>query len=276
MPDISLFKPPKELKILRITIPNSRIIAIGDVHGCIEELKELIDKLSLKFDATRDDSTIVFLGDLVDRGPDSEGVVQYIKNLSLYYKVYLIASNHDEKVLRYHHHQLKAKEDPKYKVPMRCPGSYNELSESSLEYLAQAQHVVYMSNEGFTGSNPEPYPICFVHAGIGPGVFNQPPNAFVRNRYFTKNVKDHKLTPVKSIEIDGNWYIPEGSNPWHYFWDGRWTIVYGHSVNYAPLIINNTINIDGGCCFGGYLRAWVKEENKQFFVDVKAKQVYSG
>ena len=267
MPNSSTFKPSKDLKILKLPFPTGRVIAIGDVHGCIKELRELLVKVQFE-----SGDTLIFLGDLVDRGPGSEDVVQQIIGMAKYLNVYSVLGNHDEKPIRYHYHQLKAKEEPGYKVPMRCPGAYNELSESSLEYLASCPHAIIMPNEG----TAEPYTLCFVHAGIGPGTFHQPPNAFVRNRYFTRNVKDNKLIPVKSIEIEGIWYVPEGSHPWHYYWDGRWTILYGHSVNWSPEIVNNTIGIDGGCCFGGCLRAWVKDGNRQFFLDVPAKEVYSG
>jgi diadenosine tetraphosphatase ApaH/serine/threonine PP2A family protein phosphatase len=251
------FKAAKDVKVLRLDTPKGRVIAIGDVHGCISELKELLEKVG----PTKDD-LLVFVGDLIDRGPDSEGVVQLVKSFSEACPTYNALGNHDEKVVRYHYHQMMQKENPAYKVPMRCPGSYNELSNSSLEFLNQMPHAVFIDGTP---------PLCFVHAGLSPALFKQPPNAFIRNRYFTKNVHTNQLTPVKSIEIDDVWFVPEGSYPWHYYWDGRWTVVYGHSVNEIPLMINNTIGIDGGCCFGGCLRAWVKVGENSYFVDVPAK-----
>jgi diadenosine tetraphosphatase ApaH/serine/threonine PP2A family protein phosphatase len=258
-----LFSSPKKVKVLNLPFPTGRLIAVGDVHGCLEELKELVDALKIN-----NQDTLVFLGDLIDRGLHSEGVVQYIKALSDQYSVYNVASNHDEKVVRYHFHQLRLKEDPNYKVPMRVPNSYFNLSESSLEFLAKCPHAVFIDNK----DTDEKYPICFVHAGLSPSLFNQDPKAFVRNRYFTRNVKDNRLTPVRSIEIDGVWFVPEGSSPWYHFWDGRWTVVYGHAVNWHPLIENNTIGIDAGCCFGGNLRAWIKNGENSYFFDVESRQ----
>jgi Predicted phosphohydrolases len=264
MPNSIDFKPQKNVNVLTLPFPKGRVIAVGDIHGCMTELEELLNKLRI----TPED-TAIFLGDLVDRGDGSEDVVQTVKELHKNLNVFSVLGNHDSKCTRYHYHQLRAKEEPKYKVPMRCPGVYNELSESSLEFLNSLPHAVFIDNKG----TEEPYPIVCVHAGLAPSLFNQPASAFIRNRYFTRNVKDNKLTPVKSVEIDSVWFVPEGSYPWHFYFDGKWTVLYGHSVSYQPLVVNNTIGIDGGCCFGGCLRAWVKEPGKSsYFVDIPSKQ----
>jgi hypothetical protein len=153
-------------------------------------------------------------------------------------------------------------------VPMRVVPSWLNLTRSSLGFLNSCPHAIFMPNEG----TKESYPLCFVHAGLSPSLFNQEANAFIRNRFFIKNIKDNRLTPVKSIEIDGVWHVPEGSYPWHYYWDGRWTVLYGHSVCFEPEIINNTVSCDGGCCFGGTLRAWVKPMgSNSFFVEVPSR-----
>ncbi len=76
-----------------------RIIIIGDIHGCIEELNVLIDKINLQ-----PSDTLYFIGDLIDRGPDSVAVVKKCYSLSLEYKVKLILGNHEEKFLRYLKH----------------------------------------------------------------------------------------------------------------------------------------------------------------------------
>jgi diadenosine tetraphosphatase ApaH/serine/threonine PP2A family protein phosphatase len=258
------FKRSKDVIVRRIQMPKGRVMAIGDIHGCLEELKELWEKLS----PTVDD-VVVFLGDLVDRGPDSEGVVQFVKDRCLSGPAHCVSGNHDAKHVRYHYHVLRQKEDPNYKVPMRCPPSYNALSESSLAFLNSCPHAVFIPKEG----TQEPYDTICVHAGLSPSLFKQEANAFIRNRYFTKNVKDNRITPVQSKEIDDVWYVPEGSYPWSHFWDGRWTVLYGHAVYYQPEIVNNTIGIDGGCCFGGVLRAWVKPVGgTSFFIDIESKQ----
>src|SRR4051812_16573164 len=66
------------------------LFAIGDVHGCAEELRALIQKLPL-----RRDSLVVFLGDYIDRGPDSRGVVDTILELQQYCRVVCLLGNHE-------------------------------------------------------------------------------------------------------------------------------------------------------------------------------------
>jgi predicted MPP superfamily phosphohydrolase len=62
-----------------------RHIIIGDVHGCINELKSLIEKLQLEAE-----DKLYFIGDLIDKGPDSVGVVKFVRELSKRYPLILI------------------------------------------------------------------------------------------------------------------------------------------------------------------------------------------
>ena len=71
-----------------------RILAIGDVHGCDTALAALLDQIQPALD-----DTVVFLGDLIDRGPDSRGVIDRIINLKRDSAVINILGNHDEWLL---------------------------------------------------------------------------------------------------------------------------------------------------------------------------------
>ncbi len=76
-----------------------RHVFIGDVHGCIMELNLLLEKISLK-----ETDILVFIGDLIDKGPDSVSVVKRFTTLKYKYDVKLILGNHEEKFLRYLKH----------------------------------------------------------------------------------------------------------------------------------------------------------------------------
>lgn len=258
---LTIFKPKKHVHVEHMSEPKGRLIAIGDVHGCVDELVSLVTTLKVAAD-----DLVVLLGDLVDRGPDPESVVQYVKENGFT----TVLGNHDSKVTRYHYHVLLSRQNPSYKIPMKAPQSYFGLSESSLKLLANAPHAIFIPK-----LEKYEFPIALVHAGLSPAGFHQDPQAFIRNRYFIKNHATNTLTPVKSVQIDGIWHVPENSYPWTYFWDGRWTVVYGHNVHWDPEVVNNTIGIDAGCCFGGALRAWVLENGSSFFVDIPAKNRYS-
>ncbi len=74
--------------------------AIGDIHGCLDELKTLHHSLIRKADLVPYD-TLVFVGDYVDRGPNSKGVIDYLINLSQHQKCVFLMGNHEDMMLWY-------------------------------------------------------------------------------------------------------------------------------------------------------------------------------
>jgi bis(5'-nucleosyl)-tetraphosphatase (symmetrical) len=74
-----------------------RVIIIGDVHGCLEELTLLLDQCSFE----EENDTLIFVGDLVNKGPSSVGVVRFVHDLALRGVAYSVVGNHDEKLLEY-------------------------------------------------------------------------------------------------------------------------------------------------------------------------------
>lgn len=73
---------------------SARLIAIGDIHGCATALATLLDAI-----APSADDTLVFLGDYIDRGPDSKGVIEQILALSSRCRVVPLLGNHEEMLL---------------------------------------------------------------------------------------------------------------------------------------------------------------------------------
>ena len=87
---------------------NRRQIAIGDIHGCYDLLRDLLE-YKIKFDPTTDE--VIFIGDYIDRGNDSQKVVAYLKNLKESYpdRIILLKGNHE--LLAYRAFQAKSKKD---------------------------------------------------------------------------------------------------------------------------------------------------------------------
>lgn len=73
----------------------SRLLAIGDIHGCSQTLETLLESVAL-----RDDDHLVFLGDYVDRGPDSRGVIERLIELSKRPHFVALRGNHDDWMLK--------------------------------------------------------------------------------------------------------------------------------------------------------------------------------
>lgn len=72
----------------------SRLFAIGDIHGCLSLLNKLIDSIQ-----PRHSDTLIFLGDMIDRGPDSKGVIDRIRALQADCQVISLLGNHEEMML---------------------------------------------------------------------------------------------------------------------------------------------------------------------------------
>ena len=85
-------------------MPN-RLFAIGDIHGCSVALKALIEAID-----PRADDMIVVLGDVIDDGPDTKGVIQQLLALSDRCKLILIAGNHEEMLFK----ALLSRDDRRY------------------------------------------------------------------------------------------------------------------------------------------------------------------
>ena len=81
-----------------------RTYAIGDIHGCLDKLQDLVKRCQLDADAEKQTAKFVFLGDYIDRGPDSRGVVEFLINLQSQQpdRIVCLAGNHEELALGAH------------------------------------------------------------------------------------------------------------------------------------------------------------------------------
>lgn len=75
-------------------MPHSRIIAIGDIHGCLSKLKILLHKI-----IPTENDLFVFLGDYIDRGEDSPGTVEFLLSFAKKYKSEFLLGNHEQLLL---------------------------------------------------------------------------------------------------------------------------------------------------------------------------------
>ena len=129
-----------------------RKIIIGDVHGCLSELEALLDMCSLQ-----PADQLFFIGDLIDKGPDSVGVVKYVYELSLKLNVKLILGNHEEKFLRYLRNK---KENPKALKEMIILPDFLTLEENLTE---EELNFLYQSYYSFRIADTN---ILIIHGGL--------------------------------------------------------------------------------------------------------------
>ena len=198
-----------------------KIFAIGDIHGCIIKLQALVSMLP--FDAEQD--TLLFVGDYIDRGPDSKGVIDYLIALKKEIRsVVFLSGNHERMFLNYYRHN-KGKElflinggestIISYGHAGLKDGRKMNVPESHLEFFTSLR----------TFYETEDY--IFVHAGLKPGIpweKQDPDDMLSIRREFVESAEDF----------------------------GK-TVVFGHSSLDEPLVEPNKIGIDTGAVYGGKL-----------------------
>lgn len=199
----------------------NRIYAIGDIHGCATRLETLIARLDM--DVRQD--LLIFVGDYIDRGPDSKEVIDIILDLlGMMDHVICLLGNHEQMFLNYYLHDRdpelflgnggyrtlasygfkRSRQDPSFRVPDHHLRFYRSL----LPFYETDDHI-------------------FVHAGLRPG------------------------TPLPEQTLD--------DLIWSRFefirspYDFGKRVVFGHTPFSAPLVEPNKIGIDTGAVYGGQL-----------------------
>lgn len=246
-----------------------RHIFIGDVHGCIDELKSLIKEIDLQIG-----DVLYFLGDLIDRGPDSVGVVRYVFELSKKYDTKLIVGNHEEKFFRYLNH---IKNKPKLLLEM--------IGIDEFEYLnnnLNTEEKCFIQNAYFNLNIPE-LGILLVHGGV-PKIELLESDINYKYQYPTPKAlqKISLLTKTRYLDENGVFVSSNQLTASSYFWAERYPkrykfVIFGHTpfIQNTAKYFYNAMGIDTGCVYGGWLTAAIcSEKNKYKTVSVKAKSVY--
>jgi len=159
--------------------PGRRLYAIGDVHGRLDLLDDLIGRIAADlYDRPVLTAVFVFLGDLIDRGPDSAGVVERARDLPFAGKSVLLLGNHEEMLLRVLAAEPGVAHDwlgfggdvcaESYGVPAAQLLAMNERQiAAALGAAIPPAHVAFLKGASDTVSFGD---YLLVHAGIRPGV----------------------------------------------------------------------------------------------------------
>lgn len=217
----------------------SRTIVIGDLHGCFDETVELLKKCN----ASSNDR-VIFLGDLIDRGPDNDKCVDLVREIEQRQGQHAcIFGNHEEKHLEH----IKIFEETG-KLP-GMPRSHEETRKQ-----LKAEHYEYFKTLPLFIRIPE-FNVACVHAGAFPG------------RELEQQSQKHLLhiQMINPNETERTYWANEkreGFKFWTHFWTGPERLIFGHSVLDRPLVTPNAIGIDGGAVFGRDLHALILPEFK--------------
>jgi predicted phosphodiesterase len=216
---------------------NGRLIAIGDIHGCHLEFAELLARLEL----TREDR-VILLGDLINRGPDSNKVF----DLAREHRATSLLGNHELRLLKY-----------------RRTGDKKPLKDGDLETFAKLrpEDWAFMDGMSLTIEEPELNTV-FVHGGFLPDEPWQKQTADVVTRI---QVIDRDGRPAKRAD-------KPDAPAWADLWSGPPFVVYGHTPRPEVYKLKWSLGIDTACVQGGCLTAYILPEKR--FLQVKARQRY--
>ncbi|BCL23592.1 polynucleotide kinase-phosphatase [Streptomyces tuirus] len=223
---------------------------IGDIHGCAAELEALLGKLGYVDGVHPEGRTAVFVGDLVDRGPDSPGVLRRVMAMVKSGNALCVPGNHENKYGRY----LRGR---KVQHTHGLAETIEQMAGESEEFVAEVREFLdgLVSHYVLDGGR-----LVVCHAGL-------PEKYHGRT---SGRVRSHALYGDTTGETD-EFGLPV-RYPWAEDYRGRAAVVYGHTPVPEATWLNNTICLDTGAVFGGKLTAlrWPERE----LADVPAEQVW--
>jgi protein phosphatase len=213
-----------------------RYLVVGDIHGCLDELQDLL--IMLEFRPEKD--WLISVGDLIDRGPKNKETVEFLMGLP---KFRMTIGNHDDKFLRW----MKGRNVRVAHGLIETIEEFGTPSQEVLEFFDSAPCIIRMPKH------------LIVHAGFDPDYDerNQTRSACLYTRY-----------------IGGKDAFDTTGKYWSKLWDME-PVMHGHEPKYGLVVkaSNNVLNLDGGCVFGGYLRIW--DSRTETVTSIKARREYS-
>ncbi|MGW3996172.1 polynucleotide kinase-phosphatase [Amycolatopsis sp. NPDC004772] len=223
---------------------------IGDVHGCAAELEELLAELGYADGVHPDGRTAVFVGDLVDRGPDTPGVLRRVMAMAASGNALVVCGNHEQKLVRALHGR-------KVNAAHGLAESLEQLGAESEEFRRGVHEFCdgLIAHYVLDGGK-----LVVAHAGL-PERYHGRASGRVRSMALygdTTGETDEYGLPVRL--------------PWARDYRGSAMVLYGHTPTLEPEWVNNTMCLDTGAVFGGKLTALRYPERE--VVSVKAHRVW--
>ncbi|MDT0568814.1 polynucleotide kinase-phosphatase [Streptomyces sp. DSM 3412] len=223
---------------------------VGDIHGCANELETLLGTLGYVDGVHPEGRTAVFVGDLVDRGPDSPAVLRRVMSMVGSGNALCVPGNHENKYGRY----LKGRN---VQHTHGLAETIAQMEDESEEFKQEVRQFIdgLVSHYVLDGGK-----LVVCHAGL-------PEKYHGRT---SGRVRSHALYGDTTGETD-EFGLPV-RYPWAEDYRGRAAVVYGHTPVPTATWLNNTICLDTGAVFGGKLTAlrWPERE----LVEVPAEKVW--
>ncbi|MCB9642673.1 MAG: metallophosphoesterase [Myxococcales bacterium] len=212
------------------------ILFVGDLHGCLQPLETLLQQANFQPDRHR----LICVGDTLNRGPDSLGVLRLLRSLG----ASAVRGNHEESLLE----ATQAPEYPDWFDPEDfCPDVMAAADRDEwLEWIAS--WPLFIEEQDW----------LVVHAGLHPHLAPEQTPA-----KFLTRVRICDALGRLPREWDGHLRnAPEGFAPWHHFYQGEKLVVYGHWARQGFHRTPKTLCLDGGCVHGRELIGWWHQKDE--------------
>ena len=190
-------------------------IAIGDIHGCAKTLEALLKKI-----ASYENRTFVFIGDYIDRGPDSKHAVDLLLDFSKDRDCVMLRGNHEQMMIDAHD-----RGDVQLWLLNGGEATLHSYDAPFNKLDLPSQHHHFYRNTKIYYDTPDYF---FVHAGV-------PPDLTVEEAKNTEDMEESFLWSRAHLDAYEN------------VWEKK--VVFGHTPKPEPLIKNKMIGIDTGCVY---------------------------
>lgn len=247
-----------------------KILVIGDIHGCLNELILLVEKAIQDENDGRPFDAIILVGDLVNKGPSSAEVIKFVRKQRGWYTV---RGNHDNSAL------------------LAALGDENRMGQTKYQWLQNNtlsdEDILWMSGLPYTitipsvvwkhGYNLDTIDTIIVHAGLVPKteLVDQDLMSMITIRDVISSSDgssyQHFIRQAVSVEGEKS-YHPV---PWAKVWNenkGPALIIFGHDAKRKLQYTEYAIGLDTGAVYGGYLTGCILPTKK--IVSVESKQQY--
>ena len=216
-----------------------RRLFIGDLHGCADELSELLHSFSF---APRSDS-LYSVGDIMGKGPKPRQTLELLKQ----FEARIVLGNHDAFCL----------------AAAALPEQ--ERSESQNLYLAsignRKEQKVWLTEMASWPLYIENHDIIMVHAGLEPSVSE------------LAKMRPELLFTIRTWDGKGEDLKSESNPPWFEYVSTQKIVAFGHWAKRGLIDLPSFKGLDTGCVYGRKLTGWCPEENR--FYQVPARKAYA-
>ena len=213
---------------------SARTLIVGDVHGCLGELEDLLAFTGL----VRKTDRLISVGDLVAKGPDSHGVLKLMRD----WDATAVRGNHDA-------HVLKFRTGGEKEMKKEHRATARTLTEPDWKYLES--RPVFLRLPG----------MILVHGGLVPGIP-------------LEEQEENAMINMRSLDADGHWSKKiEAGVPWASKWMGPERVIFGHDAVRGLQRWPHALGLDTGCVYGRKLTGLLLPDDELVSVPARREWV---